>query len=89
MVWDIVRDSTFGATVRLLSGGKYMDYPEERDFEVSQLYGSDANGPKKTRDTPMEGSAVQPAAYIQQTESHSESTYLQPTVLREHLLTIV
>jgi DHA1 family multidrug resistance protein-like MFS transporter len=31
MVWDIVRDSTFGHLVRLASRGKYFQYAEERD----------------------------------------------------------
>lgn len=31
MVWDVVRDSTFGHLVRLASKGKYFQYAEERD----------------------------------------------------------
>lgn len=45
MVWDIIRDSTFGQLVRLATGNKYFQYPEERPhFEFSRSYG-DARHP--------------------------------------------
>lgn len=34
MVWDIIRDSTFGHLVRLASKGKYFQYAEERDSSL-------------------------------------------------------
>ncbi|KAF8855471.1 MFS general substrate transporter [Acephala macrosclerotiorum] len=50
MVWDIVRDSTFGQLVRLATGNKYFHYPEERaDFEFVKYYG-DATHPPHPRD---------------------------------------
>lgn len=45
MVWDIVRDSTFGQLVRLATSNKYFSYPEEQaNFEFSKYYG-DAKHP--------------------------------------------
>ncbi|CZR59550.1 related to FLR1-Putative H+ antiporter regulated by yAP-1 and involved in multidrug resistance [Phialocephala subalpina] len=50
MVWDIVRDSTFGVLVRLATGNKYFSYPEEKaDFEFVRYYG-DATHPPHPRD---------------------------------------
>ena len=45
MVWDIVRDSTFGQFIRLSTGNKFLRYPEEQaNFEYSNYYG-DAKHP--------------------------------------------
>jgi hypothetical protein len=50
MVWDIVRDSTFGQVARYVTGNKVFPYPEETtNFEFSQQYG-DATYPPNPRD---------------------------------------
>ncbi|CAI6239265.1 unnamed protein product [Periconia digitata] len=38
MVWDLFRDSTFGQLVRLASGGRYFQYPEEKDHALLKKY---------------------------------------------------
>lgn len=35
---DLIRDSAFGHCVRLVTRGKYLQYPEERDPEVWKKY---------------------------------------------------
>ena len=35
---DLLRDSAFGHCVRLVTGGKYLQYPEERDHEIWKKY---------------------------------------------------
>lgn len=45
MVWDIVRDSTFGQFIRLSTGNKFLRHPEEQaNFQFSDYYG-DAKHP--------------------------------------------
>lgn len=41
MVADIIRDSVFGHAVRLATGNKYFQYPEERDPEYWKRYIND------------------------------------------------
>jgi DHA1 family multidrug resistance protein-like MFS transporter len=38
MVADLIRDSPFGHTVRLLTRNKVFQYPEERDAEIWKKY---------------------------------------------------
>lgn len=38
MVWDLIRDSTFGHLVRLGSGGKWFQYAEEKDTSLWKKY---------------------------------------------------
>lgn len=71
MVWDIVRDSTFGQLVRLATSNKYFSYPEERaDFEFVKYYG-DASQPPHPRDESE--SAVQDTALGRVLEDHHAS----------------
>jgi MFS transporter, DHA1 family, multidrug resistance protein len=71
MVWDIVRDSTFGQLVRLATSNKYFSYPEERaDFEFVKYY-SNASQPPYPRDESE--STVQDTALSGVLKDHHES----------------
>jgi DHA1 family multidrug resistance protein-like MFS transporter len=41
MVSDLIRDSPFGHIVRLVTGRKYFQYPEEKDHELWKKYVSE------------------------------------------------
>ncbi|KAE8452965.1 hypothetical protein EG329_012152 [Mollisiaceae sp. DMI_Dod_QoI] len=71
MVWDIIRDSTFGQLVRLATGDKFFSYPEEKaDFEFARFYG-DATHQPHPRDESE--NAIQDGASIEELEGHHAS----------------
>ena len=49
-MYDLLRETPFGQTVRLLSGNKLFKYPEEEDdFQMPSAIKSDVSGDKETR----------------------------------------